>query len=203
VLLAFLGTDFDQLHFIHKVQKVVHLHRRRFRREVAREELVMANPSNNPTYNRNSDTGASGRSEHRDGGSTKKREQEGKNTSIREKSREAVQKADAAASTQIDRAAEQVSEASDALSESARSFEGQSEWAAQSLKFASDQLSGLANSIEGKSLSDLLTQSKNLAGENPALFYGACAALGFVAARFASATEDRAEQPSRGGSNGI
>jgi hypothetical protein len=163
----------------------------------------MANPSNNPTQNRNSDAGASGRPEQRGGGNAKTREQEGRSSSIREKSREAVQKADAAASTQIDRAAEQVSKVSDALSESARSFEGQSEWASQSLKFASDQLSGLANSIEGKSLNDLLTQSKKLARENPALFYGACAALGFVAARFASATENRAEQPPRGGSNGI
>jgi hypothetical protein len=128
--------------------------------------------------------------DQREGGNARQSEQGGKSVDLRDKTRDAADKAEAAANTQIDQAAARVSNVSNALSETARNIEGQEEWAARSLHFASDQLSGLARSIEGKSLNELFAQSKTLARENPALFYGACAALGFVAARFASASEE-------------
>lgn len=101
--------------------------------------------------------------------------------------KDAKQGAEKQARKYKDRAAEQLRVLSEGVRSGAERIEGELDWAGKPLHAAADRMNSLADRLATRSGGALMRDVEDMARANPGLFYAACAAAGFAAARFLTA----------------
>lgn len=103
----------------------------------------------------------------------------------------AAEKAHSAFDSQKNRAVESVSGIASALRDSADAVGSQNESVGMLIRRAADMIDNVTQNLESKDLDQLVWDVQSLARRNPALFFGGALAIGFAAARFLKASNER------------
>lgn len=103
----------------------------------------------------------------------------------------AAEKVNTAFDAQRSRAVESVSGIADALRQSAEAVGSENQGIGTLMYRAADMIENVTSNFENKDLDQLVWDVQTLARRNPAIFFGGALALGFAAARFLKASNER------------
>ncbi len=107
----------------------------------------------------------------------------------------ATEKAKSLAGDQKDQIAEQVGGVAAAIERAADDLEANNGEGARYARMIADNAEKLSSTIRNNSVDDLLGMAQDFGRQQPAMFMGAAALLGFAASRFVMASAKRRESP--------